>query len=146
GEGEPPEVPMETTINIAAIVGGTIGGVVLLILITLLGLYIYWRYEPREDETDPDERPLTPVPYTVIKDDQFGGDKIHITNGVDNPTYLTEDHLHDRTDRQKVVENEYIPHPGLRRDDERNNINGYHGSQRVNDQIQVDKGWFVIIK
>jgi len=45
---------METTINIAAIVGGTIGGVVLLILITLLGLYIYWRYEPREDETDPD--------------------------------------------------------------------------------------------
>ena len=53
-EGEPPEVPIETTVNIAAIVGGTVGGVVLVILVTLLGLYLYWRHEPRDNVSDPD--------------------------------------------------------------------------------------------
>ena len=37
---------------VGAIVGGTIGGVILVVLVTLLGLYLFWRRDPTDKEDD----------------------------------------------------------------------------------------------
>ena len=43
-------------VNVGAIVGGIIGGLLLIAGIVVLTLFLYWRYEPKEDNKEIESR------------------------------------------------------------------------------------------
>lgn len=86
--------------------------------------------------------PLSPVPYTVVEDCHYGGDKLHGDSGMDNPTYVMEEQEGQTVaDRRKAIQNDYIPHPGLRKAEVDRNVDSYNGNNgERSGEIQVRSG------
>ena len=53
----------ENAVNVGAIVGGVIGGLILVTGIVVASLFAYWRYEPKEDEKEREKRVYINKPY-----------------------------------------------------------------------------------